>query len=190
MTINDGTYYGTVGDDFWQLSLDTPIGYGRTGNDTLFGSDDSDDTLYGNRGNDTLFGNSGRDDLVGGYGFDALYGGDGRDDLSGGAGNDYLNGYGVGTGIELDTLVGGTGADTFVLGEDFAYYLEEGDQFALISDFSRAEGDKFQVFGSISDYSFEDGYASGMTFINYQGELIAAVENVTDLNLEVDFNFV
>jgi len=208
MTINDGTYYGILGDDFWQLSLDTPIGYGRTGNDTLYGSDDSEDTLYGNRGNDSLFGNGGDDLLVGGYGNDALYGGDGRDELNGGAGNDvlyggddidelnggagndYLNGYSIGTGFKFDTLVGGTGADTFVLGEDFVYYLEEGDQFALIVDFSRAEGDKLQVFGSISDYSLEDGYAPGMTSVNYQGELIAAVENVTDLNFQLDFNFV
>ncbi|NEQ23825.1 MAG: calcium-binding protein [Microcoleus sp. SIO2G3] len=190
MTINDGTYYGTLGDDFWQLSLDTPIGYGRTGNDTLYGSDDSEDTLYGNRGNDSLFGNDGDDLLVGGYGNDVLYGGDDVDELNGGAGNDYLNGYGIGTGFKLDTLVGGTGADTFVLGEDFVYYLEEGDQFALIVDFSRAEGDKLQVFGSISDYSLEDGYAPGMTSVNYQGELIAAVENVTDLNFQLDFNFV
>jgi hypothetical protein len=38
----NGTYYGTLGDDFWQLSLDTPIGYGRAGNDTLYGSDSSE----------------------------------------------------------------------------------------------------------------------------------------------------
>ena len=208
MTINDGTYYGILGDDFWQLSLDTPIGYGRTGNDTLYGSDDSEDTLYGNRGNDSLFGNGGDDLLVGGYGNDALYGGDGRDqlnggagndvlyggddidELSGGAGNDYLNGYGIGTGFKFDTLEGGTGADTFVLGEDFVYYLEEGDQFAVITDFSRAEGDKLQVFGSISDYSLEVDYNFGITLVNYQGESIAYTENVTDLNLQLDFNFV
>jgi hypothetical protein len=35
MTIYDETYYGTLGNDFWQLSLDTPVGYGRAGNDTL-----------------------------------------------------------------------------------------------------------------------------------------------------------
>jgi len=62
MTIYDETYYGTLGNDFWQLSLDTPIGYGRAGNDTLYGSDSSEDTLYGNRGNDTWFGNRGEDE--------------------------------------------------------------------------------------------------------------------------------
>ncbi|MBW4549336.1 MAG: hypothetical protein KME25_33745 [Symplocastrum torsivum CPER-KK1] len=195
MTINDGTYYGTVGDDFWQLSLDTPIGYGRAGNDTLYGSDDSEDTLYGNRGNDTLVGNDGSDILVGGYGFDTLYGGDGADDLNGGAGNDYLNGFytiPADIGIESDTLEGGTGADTFVLGEDFVYYNDPGNvAYATIVDFSRAEGDKIQVFGSIFDYSLEAS-ASGGTQISRNGNLIAVVENVNviDLSSELDFSFV
>jgi Ca2+-binding RTX toxin-like protein len=135
-----------------------------------------------------LYGGDGRDELNGDAGNDVLYGGDDIDELNGGAGNDYLNGYGVGTGFKFDTLEGGTGADTFVLGEDFAYYLEDGDQLAFILDFSRSEGDKLQVFGSISDYSLEE-YSSGVS-VNYQGELIALVENVTDLNFQLDFNFV
>ncbi len=195
MTILDGIYYGTLGNDFWQLSLDTPIGYGRAGNDTLYGSDDSEDTLYGNRGNDTLVGNDGSDVLVGGYGFDTLYGGDGADDLNGGAGNDYLNGFytiPADIGIESDTLEGGTGADTFVLGEDFAYYYDPGDEaYATIVDFSRAEGDKLQVFGSASDYSIEQNIFGGSgSGISYQGNLIAVVQNVINLISELDFNFV
>ncbi len=195
MPINDGTYYGTLGDDFWQLSIDTPIGYGRAGNDTLYGSDESDDTLYGNRGNDTLVGNDGSDVLVGGYGFDTLYGGDGADDLNGGAGNDYLNGFytiPADIGIESDTLEGGTGADTFVLGEDFVYYNDPGNvAYATIVDFSRAEGDKLQVFGSLTNYSLEESFSGG-TQINYQGYAIAIVENVNvvDFSLELDFSFV
>jgi len=192
MTIYDETYYGTLGNDFWQLSLDTPVGYGRAGNDTLYGSDGSEDTLYGNRGNDTLFGNGGDDSLFGGYGADYLSGGTGGDYLSGGAGNDVLIGYSINFGIEpefeFDTLEGGTGADTFVLGEGFAFYVDEGDEFARILDFSRAEGDKLQVFGSTSDYSLEVNVFG--VYVNYQDELIAVVENVTDLNFQLDFNFV
>jgi len=188
VTIVDGIYYGTSGDDFLQLSLDNPIGYGLAGNDALYGSNGSDDTLYGNRGSDFLVGNGGDDVLVGGYGFDSLYGGDGSDELSGGAGNDYLYAYGGGTEFELDTLEGGTGADTFVLGGDGAFYLEGGEQYALIVDFSRAEGDKLRVFGSISDYSLEVNVFG--VYVNYQNELIAVVDNVTDLSLELDFNFV
>jgi Ca2+-binding RTX toxin-like protein len=185
MTIYNGTYYGTVGDDFWQLSIDTPIGYGRAGNDTLYGSG----TLYGNRGNDSLFGNDGEDLLVGGYGNDALYGGDGVDSLNGGAGNDYLNAFytiPADIGIDSDTLEGGTGADTFVLGEDFVYYYDpENSEFATIVDFSREENDKIQVFGSILDYSLEAS-ASGGTQISRNGNLIAVVENVaiTDFDLQ------
>jgi Ca2+-binding RTX toxin-like protein len=194
MTINDGTYYGTLGDDFWQLSLDTPIGYGRAGNDTLFGSDDSNDILYGNRGNDTLFGNDGSDILVGGYGADYLSGGTGGDSLSGGAGNDVLIGYSINFGIEpefeFDTLEGGTGADIFVLGEGVAFYVDPANELATIVDFSRAEGDKIQVFGSISDYSLEDGPNIGQIYVKYQGNLIADVRYVTDLSLQLDFDFV
>ncbi len=187
-------YYGTLGDDFWQLGLDTPLGYGRAGNDTLYGSDGSEDTLYGNRGNDTLIGNGGNDFLFGGYGADYLSGGAGADYLSGGAGNDVLIGYSINFGIEpefeFDTLEGGTGADTFVLGEGVAFYASPvTDEFARILDFSRAQGDKLQVFGSISDYSLELDVFGG-TQVSYQGNLIAVVENVTNLSLQLDFTFV
>lgn len=185
-------YYGTLGNDFWQLSIDTPLAYGRAGNDTLFGSDDREDLVYGNRGNDTLFGNGNNDVLVGGYGSDTLYGGSGADNLIGGAGNDYLIGYGGGTEPEFDfdALEGGTGADTFVLGEGFAFYVSPvTDEFARIVDFSRAEGDKIQVFGNVSDYSLEVDIFGG-TQISYQDNLIAVVDNVTNLSFQLDFNFV
>jgi len=194
MTIYNGRYYGTLGDDFWQLSIDTSIGYGRAGNDTLYGSDANNDNLYGNRGNDTLLGNDGNDSLFGGYGADYLNGGDGYDYLNGGPGNDYLNAFYTivaDIGIDSDTLEGGTGADTFVLGEDFVYYYDPANEYATIVDFSREEGDKIQVFGSILDYSLEAS-ASGGTQILYQSELIAVLENVNviDLDLQLDFNFV
>jgi Ca2+-binding RTX toxin-like protein len=187
-------YYGTLGNDFWQLNIDTPLAYGRTGNDTLYGSNGSEDTLYGNRGNDSLFGNGGNDSLFGGYGADYLSGGAGADYLSGGAGNDVLIGYSINFGIEsefeFDTLEGGTGADTFVLGEGFAFYVSPAtDEFARIVDFSRAEGDKLQVSGTISDYSLELDVFGG-TQVSYQGNLIAVVENVTNLSLQLDFNYV
>ena len=193
MPILNGSYFGTFGNDVWQLGIDTLRGYGRAGNDTLFGRDDVPDVLYGNRGNDVLLGNDQNDILLGGYGSDSLYGGSGTDELTGGAGNDYLVGYGGGTEPEFDFdyLVGGTGADTFVLGERFAFYSSPvTDEFASILDFSRAEGDKIQVFGSLSDYSVEESFSGG-TQINYQGNVIAVVENVNvvDFSLELDFSF-
>jgi Ca2+-binding RTX toxin-like protein len=198
MPIYDGTYYGTLGDDFWQLSLDTPIGYGRTGNDTLYGSDGSEDDLYGNNGNDSLFGNDGDDSLFGGYGSDTLYGDGGRDYLNGGYGDDILIGFGFGTQSESDTLEGGTGADTFVLGEDFTYYVDPANAYATIKDFRRGQGDKIQVVGDASDYSlgiyFRLNEFEADIAIRYQGDLIAVVENGSNLNfnlsLQLDFNFV
>jgi Ca2+-binding RTX toxin-like protein len=189
MTILDGTYYGTLGDDYFTAKPYVTLAYGRAGNDTLFGNDGSEDTLYGNRGSDTLLGNDGNDSLFGGYGADYLNGGDGVDYLNGGPGNDYLNAFytiPADIGIDSDTLEGGTGADTFVLGEDFVYYYDpENSEFATIVDFSREEGDKIQVFGSILDYSLEAS-ASGGTQISRNGNLIAVVENVaiTDFDLQ------
>jgi Ca2+-binding RTX toxin-like protein len=141
-----------------------------------------------------LVGNGGDDSLFGGYGADYLSGGTGGDYLSGGAGNDVLIGYSINFGIEpefeFDTLEGGTGADTFVLGEGAAFYASPvTDEFARIVDFSRAEGDKIQVFGSVSDYTLESDVFGG-TIIGYQDNIIAVVENVTNLSLSVDFNFV
>ncbi len=183
-------YYGTLGDDLDKLGTNT-IGYGRAGNDKLFASYNSDDTLYGNRGNDELYGSGGADSIYGGYGKDTLYGGSGADYLNGGAGNDYLNGYDFDTNseFEFDTLEGGTGADTFVLGEGFAFYVDSGEESATITDFNRTQGDKIQVFGSASDYSLEQNSFGG-TDIYYQGNTIAVVETVTNLLLSVDFNFV
>jgi hypothetical protein len=73
---------------------------GGTGSDTLRGGN-GDDTLEGGTGNDDLFGRGGRDKLTGE---------DGADFLSGGSGNDFLNGS---NDNDMDTLVGGTGNDTF-----------------------------------------------------------------------------
>jgi Ca2+-binding RTX toxin-like protein len=153
------------------------------------------DELYGNHGSDHLNGYGGNDSLFGGYGIDFLYGSDGTDFLLGGAGDDYLNGYfghfsnNSNGELDFDTLEGGTGADRFVLGEGFAFYASPvTDEFATILDFSRAEGDKLRVFGNASDYSLDLDIFGG-TEISYKGNLIAVVENVTDLNLQLDFNF-
>ena len=72
---------------------------GTAGNDTLNGSDTSDDTICGLSGNDTIDGKGGKDTVLGG---------DGQDSVSGGNGSDpYVSG-GPGEG---DQLFGGDGAD-------------------------------------------------------------------------------
>jgi Ca2+-binding RTX toxin-like protein len=58
------------------------------------------------------YGNAGDNVIVGGGGNDILYGYDGRDTLAGGDGDDYLDG---GTGL-ANTLIGGLGNDTYIVG--------------------------------------------------------------------------
>jgi Ca2+-binding RTX toxin-like protein len=114
---------------------------GAGGNDLLRGAG-GQDVLIGGRGRDRLEGGAGTDQLFGDDGNDRLFGGDGTDILRGGAGNDQLNG-GAGRdfllgGAGRDTLTGGAGADVFM----FNSPLEGVD---VITDFSRAEGDKLRT---------------------------------------------
>ena len=96
--------------------------YGLGGNDIingLFG----DDIIDGGDGNDRLFGGFNNDHLTGGIGNDLLEGGSGDDQLTGGAGIDTMNG---GDGDDLffvssiedllgDRINGGTGIDGIVV---------------------------------------------------------------------------
>ncbi len=171
---------------------DTLDGY--TGDDTLKG-DIGNDLLRGYEGNDLLDGWIGDDELYGEAGNDTLLGFSGNDLLDGGTGDDILNGFGLefttGFGVSIsqfDTLSGGAGADTFVLGDaNGAFYLDGskpgGDRYATITDFDRQEGDKIQVFGSASDYTLTP-YNNGIG-INYKGDLIGYVENTTDVIVSV-----
>ncbi|MDJ0726353.1 MAG: calcium-binding protein [Prochloraceae cyanobacterium] len=190
--------FGTLGSDF----ID-----GLDGNDFVFG-DAGDDTILGGTGKDTLDGGTGNDVLIGESGNDRLLGWDGDDTLKGGRGNDVLNGENgndilVGGGFdlrgfdlnskELDTLTGGAGADVFILGDSLgAYYLDsfgfEASSFATITDFDALEGDKIQVFGTSQDYTLSNR-GNGVDIL-YQGDLIAFVENTTDVVPTIDFVFV
>jgi Ca2+-binding RTX toxin-like protein len=202
--------YGTIYDDNTTVGPDGNFHialFGTEENDYIFG-DEGDDALYGFKGNDFLDGWAGNDVVVGYEGRDTLLGGDGddtlgdwyhgepgTDSLNGGAGNDVL--YGYGGGVEYDTLTGGGGADKFVLGQEtnssvngYAYYLGSG--YATITDFNWAEGDKFQVYGNESDYSlkYDTSSADTRTRIFYKDDLIAIVQDTTNVILSADFNFV
>jgi len=176
--------------------------FGLGGNDILIGGFQTDrlyggtgsDRLNGAAGNDTLNGGSGNDTLIGGFGNDILLGSIGNDLLSGGIGNDYLNGYG-GRRYEYDVLVGGLGADTFVLGNQFrSYYRSFG--YARITDFNNViANDTIQVFGSRRDYSLDKsanfvGNGTPDTRIFHQGDLIGIVQDTTNVFLSQDFAFV
>lgn len=166
---------------------------GGAGNDYLFGGKGSDliyggsgnDTLDGWEGNDTLYGESGDDMLMGYSGNDVLFGGSGSDILEGESGNDVLNGYGFTAG-EFDLLIGGGGADLFVLGDaGGSYYL--GNGYATIADFSASQQDAIQVFGSLSNYSLSFQNSIGGSLLDtliYKGnDLIGVVQDTTNVNL-------
>jgi Ca2+-binding RTX toxin-like protein len=69
--------------------------------------------IAGDATNNNLVGTSGNDSIVGLGGDDTLNGAGGSDTVDGGEGNDFVFG---GEGAFSDTLTGGPGADTFVLG--------------------------------------------------------------------------
>ncbi|WP_119392848.1 calcium-binding protein [Taklimakanibacter lacteus] len=100
-----------------------------------------DDTLIGNSGANRLMGLNGSDTLNGSGGDDRLEGGNGADTLNGGANNDTLIG-----GANRDVMTGGSGADKF------AYFSTSETGIGpsardLITDFSRAQGDKIDLSG-------------------------------------------
>ncbi|MBX9593854.1 MAG: calcium-binding protein [Roseomonas sp.] len=106
---------------------------GRGGNDTLVGGA-AGDTLSGGLVNDNLSGLGGADSITGGVGADTIDGGSGDDTVEDGEGNDRILGGGgadllhLGTGS--DTVLGGAGADTVrsdLAGFDITDLLVGGD---------------------------------------------------------------
>jgi hypothetical protein len=82
--------------------------------------------------------------LQGGSGDDYLRGQDGNDRLLGNAGNDYLDG-----GSGKDSLTGGEGQDYFRITLESYRTLGREQDFDLITDFNKSQGDKI-VIQSIS----------------------------------------
>jgi Ca2+-binding RTX toxin-like protein len=177
----------------------TSLLYGGDGNDVLSGGI-GNDTMEGGNGNDSLNGFNGNDILIGGLGFDTLVGGNG---------NDFINGYGstVTNDRQIDQLTGGTGSDTFVLGEaGKVFYNETGDGYGVIQDLtSQSQGfvvefDRIQLAGNASQYKLESITVDGIgantkdteIFFNSNGswERIGIVQDTTIANFNNDFTFV
>jgi Ca2+-binding RTX toxin-like protein len=148
------------------------------------------DAIWGHGGNDTLVGGGSNDSLYGGDDDDLLLGGGGSDHLQGGAGKDTLGGWGR-TNNEVDRLWGGAGADVFRLGDVYmgAYYVGYGNSYAIIEDFSRAEGDKLQVRqADLNGYRISTGTSLTNanrvdTFIHFNNDLVATVANTSNLTV-------
>lgn len=147
-------------------------------------------TLSGLAGNDRLYGMAGNDQLLGGDGNDLLVGTDSK-----------TKGQGA-----IDTLTGGAGSDTFVLGQALSPsgsdYYNDGNaisfgtsDYALITDFTIGE-DQIQLIQNSSRYRITDVtlgsvtgagiYVKGNMLV--RSELIGVVQGVAaaDLSLTSD----
>ncbi|MEO1621421.1 MAG: type I secretion protein, partial [Cyanobacteria bacterium J06632_3] len=74
---------------------------------------------------------------------------------------------------------------------DSAYYLSNGNfDYALIKDFNAAE-DTVQLHGSARDYTQQQqGDDTYLYYLNGNSELVAVLENTSNLNLTQGFSFV
>jgi Ca2+-binding RTX toxin-like protein len=210
------TLYGGSGNDVIIATTQRLFGesdreflYGGSGNDTLEAGG-NDDFLDGGAGNDSLDGDYvisrvGRDTILGGTGDDTLRGFGGSDVLEGGAGDDVLAGETDASGDFLanvvDTLTGGQGRDTFVLGDDVSSYVgipyraSGTTDYALITDFNPTEDiiqlatDGGRFFGSFTYTlgSSPTGLPLGVGIFTTQMELIAIVQGVTNLSLDESY---
>ncbi|MEG3166463.1 choice-of-anchor L domain-containing protein [Sphingomonas sp. PB2P19] len=154
---------------------------------------------------------TGGDILRGLDGDDLIFGGSGNDVMDGGAGDDFLQGAGFRPVVsrnpvasddydayEMDTLTGGEGADTFVVGvnegvlyEDFGFYrgFYDNPGRAIITDFDADEGDTIQLYGDATQYRLEET-ATGTTirYINNReyadDERVAEVRGIFGLTLD------
>jgi hypothetical protein len=182
------------------------FGIGNELNNTINKEGDSSlqDSLFldGKAGNDSLFGSSRDDRLVGGSGNDILDGGHGSDYLFGGEGSDRLNGYGKSTSndAQYDTLIGGGGTDSFILGGFWgvSYSESDGDGYAAIRDWQPGV-DAIEVSGTVSQYSLVSdksiiGSSALDTEIFYSnGDIykrIAIIQDTINVSIPRDFRFI
>lgn len=197
----DDSIYGYEGNDTILGNSGIDYLFGFDGNDHIDGGLD-DDLLYGGFGDDTLLGNNGNDFLIDDFGSDFL---------DGGAGDDYLVGFVDPTlfpdTIEIDTLTGGAGADTFVLGYSHYSlnasvnpvtvsingYAAGGDSdYALITDFNPAE-DLILLSSSAEQHTLGASPVGSATdtgiFLAENNELVAVLQGVSISNFDSGFAF-
>ncbi|BAY75419.1 hypothetical protein NIES25_18640 [Nostoc linckia NIES-25] len=215
-------YAGTSRNAAFTLNTTAP-GQGILSDGTTFGSIEVLDAYTGS-GNDNIFWLGNNNDLIKtNYGNDTIISGGGNDRLEGGAGNDTLIGVNPqalspGKG-EIDTLVGGTGVDYFILGgtqsgasgrvfyDDGESILDipDGPQglkdYALIKDFNPNE-DTIQLEGSSAKYSLRYFNVAGLLPIgtailfdnngdgpDNKDELVGFIENKKIASFDKGFDF-
>jgi Ca2+-binding RTX toxin-like protein len=139
--------------------------------------------------------------LLGYGGNDLLIGNLGSDRLNGGNGNDTLDGFSWGYNREIDTLTGGRGKDTFVLGDATGVSYLGGRtsngrdaSYARITDWNPAD-DFIQAHGSSSSYRLVKnqnwlGSSAKDTGIYIGNDLIGVVQDSINVSFNRDFVFV
>lgn len=130
-------WIGSAFDDNMVIAGATPLQIdGRAGNDTIHGSDNSNDQIFGGPGNDSLFGGGGKDSIVGEDGDDHIEGGFGNDRIAAGLADDVVYGddsdpFGT-TLWGSDTIEGNAGNDVLVGGGNNDVILGEGGRDTII----------------------------------------------------------
>lgn len=166
---------------------------GLGGNDTIIGSNTEDFFFKDAFGNFNIPENTdaGKDYLNGGTGSDFLIGGTNNDTLSGAAYGATVGGFG-----EIDTLVGGAGADTFIVSDNVntPWYVGDGEAgYALIADFNGTELDRIilrnnYVLGYDRDFN-SDGIVDTGIYYSPDGvvptDLMAVAENAIVLPTDI-----
>ncbi len=119
--------------------------------------------------------------------------------MNGGSGNNILRGFSGGYSQEIDTLTGGAGIDTFVLGTATGVcYLGGGSNgvdhsYALITDWD-ASSDYIQAWGNSSEYRLQTGSWLGSSArdmgIYCGNDLIGVIQDSTNVSFSGDFRFV
>ena len=153
--------YGLEGRDMVisQITLDLSDNFVETGQfmeDMKASESAGNINLSGNRLDNSLIGNNANNQLFGEIGNDSLIGNNGNDWLFGDAGNDWLCGTtlpSVSDNTQIDTLTGGAGADTFIIGfsaepEDARYINSRAADYVFIKDFNPGQGDVLDYGGA------------------------------------------
>lgn len=148
------------------------FGYG--GNDTIIGSPEANNFLYGGMGNDLVAGSAHDDFLFGQDGDDFIVSGDGIDHVFGGKGNDTILGDSLN-----NTAYGGNGADLFVVATGASL---------TIADYRVSEGDRWMgsqaghyIGHSILDANHDDNLDLRVILSDYSTVLFLGLGGPFDL---------
>lgn len=99
--------------------------------------------------------------------------------------NLWLRGGNAKSGNGRDFMHGGAGKDVFQVRD---FYLDEG--YVKIADFSRQDGDKVQIKGSMGDYVLRIDYQETRLLHKASGDLVAVFDGTNRPALDVDFQYV